>query len=97
MKTSNWGLLLLAGLLSLASPASAQKQMDRVNPETVGLEPAVLGQITPLLEDMVASQRLSGAVVGVIKQGQIAYLESVGLQDVRSLAPMTEKTLFRIY
>lgn len=97
MKTSNWGLLLLAGLLSLASPVSAQKQMDRVNPETVGLEPAVLGQITPLLEDMVASQRLSGAVVGVIKQGQIAYLESVGLQDVRSLAPMTEKTLFRIY
>mgnify|MGYP003324035786 CR=1 FL=1 len=97
MKTSNLGLLFLAGWLSLTSPTSAQKQMDRANPETVGLEPAIIAQITPLLEDMVASQRLSGAVVGVVKHGQIAYLEAVGLQDVQSLAPMTESTLFRIY
>jgi CubicO group peptidase (beta-lactamase class C family) len=62
----------------------------------VGLAPEPLTAITEVL-GVVRDQRLAGAVVGVARNGQVAYLQSVGVQDVTTLAPMTEHSLFRVY
>jgi len=75
----------------------AQEPLPRVAPEAVGLAAPRLDQVTDLLEEFVAAQRIAGAVVAVARRGRLAYLESVGVQDLETGAPMTERSLFRIY
>lgn len=88
---------VLLALLAAAVPAQAQTELTRARPEAVGLAAQPLAGITDILNGMVAEQRLAGAVVGVARDGQVAYLEAVGVQDVSTRAPMTERSLFRVY
>jgi CubicO group peptidase (beta-lactamase class C family) len=55
------------------------------------------GETTALLERYVAEQKIAGAVAAVQRAGTVEYLEAVGVQDLLTRAPMTERTLFRIY
>jgi CubicO group peptidase (beta-lactamase class C family) len=71
--------------------------VTRVAPSSVGLDPAALGQATALLQSLVAEGAIAGAVAGLVRRDQVAYLEAVGVQDLATRAPMTERTLFRIY
>lgn len=89
--------LLLGSLLAVAVSADAQEVVPRVGPESVGLAAQPLAAITETLNQVVADARLAGAVVGVARHGQVAYLEAVGLQDLATRAPMTERSLFRVY
>ena len=91
------GLLLLGALLATAASADAQAGIPRVRPEAAGLAAEPLADITDLLHRAVADQLLAGAVVGVARHGQVAYLEAVGVQDLAARAPMTERSLFRVY
>ena len=88
--------LLLGCSLSTGS-VSAQGVLPTVPPEEAGLASAPLREVSGLLNDFVAEGRIAGAVVGVARAGQLAYLESVGVQDVAAGTPMTERSLFRIY
>jgi CubicO group peptidase (beta-lactamase class C family) len=54
-------------------------------------------RITDVLEESVANARIAGAVVGVAQGGRTAYLQAVGIQDLSTGAPMTERSLFRVY
>ena len=81
----------------LAVTAAAQQQLPRVSPESAGLSAARLREATELLSRYVAEQRIAGAVAAVARRGQLAYLETVGVQDLQTRAPMTERSLFRIY
>ena len=56
-----------------------------------------LQSATALLRQFVADRKISGAVAGVARRGKVVYLEPVGLQSFESRAPMTERSLFRIY
>lgn len=96
------GLVLTAGLLSLAPAALAQvpaarQATPRATPDSVGLSAERLQHATAVLRQAVADRKIAGAVALVARHGKIAYLEPVGLQDVGTRAPMTERTLFRIY
>jgi CubicO group peptidase (beta-lactamase class C family) len=91
------GIPLLLGCLLASAPMSAQQVLPRVSPEAAGLSSAPLAEVTTLLEGFVADGRIAGAVVGIARGGKIAYLEPVGVQDVSSGSPMTERSLFRIY
>ena len=91
------GGLLSCGLLVASVGAAAQESLPRTRPDLVGLDTEPLGAITELLTRVAAEQRLAGAVVGVARHGQVAYLEAVGLQDLATRAPMTERSLFRVY
>jgi CubicO group peptidase (beta-lactamase class C family) len=86
---------LLAGLLAV-TPAAWQ-QTARVNPESAGLSPSRLREATELLNRYVAERRIAGAVAAVARRGRIGYLEAVGVQDLQTRVPMTERSLFRIY
>jgi CubicO group peptidase (beta-lactamase class C family) len=61
------------------------------------LNPTPLAQATDLLKQFVAERKIAGAVAAVARKGRTAYLQAVGVQDLESRAPMTERSLFRIY
>src|SRR3954471_7797983 len=58
---------------------------------------APLDEATVLLKQAVAERKIAGAVAAVSHHGKTVYLESAGVQDLASGAPMTGRTLFRIY
>ena len=81
----------------VAAVAGGHPFQPRSTPESVGLSSERLAEATKLLEQFVADRKIAGAVAAVARQGQIAYLQAVGVQDLATRAPMSERTLFRIY
>jgi CubicO group peptidase (beta-lactamase class C family) len=61
------------------------------------LSPARLHEVTDLLNRYVAERRIAGAVAAVARHGKVGYLQAVGVQDLDTRAPMTERSLFRNY
>ena len=85
----------VAWLLTL--PAVLAGQAPRAMPGDVGLNPVPLGEATALLGQFVADGKIAGAVAAVARQGRVACLEAVGVQDLDTNAPMTPRSVFRIY
>lgn len=81
----------------MAATAVAWQQTPRVSPEAAGLSSQRLREATALLNRYVAEQRIAGAVAAVARRGQVGYLEAVGVQDLQTRVPMSERSLFRIY
>src|SRR5438132_8196127 len=71
--------------------------LPRALPESVGLDPNRLKEATALLNQYVTERKIAGAVASVARRGKVAYLESVGFQNLESRVPMTDRSLFRIY
>jgi CubicO group peptidase (beta-lactamase class C family) len=86
---------LVAGCLAVT--LAARQQLPRARPEAAGLSSARLHEASDLLNRYVAEQRIAGAVAAVARRGQVGYLEAVGVQDLQTRVPMTERSLFRIY
>ena len=75
----------------------AQQVLPRVEPGAIGLAPDALAEATRLLERFVADGKIAGAVAGIARDGKVGYLTAVGVQDLTTRAPMTPRSLFRIY
>lgn len=86
-------LLLL--MIALAVPALAQ-ELPTATPEHVGLSSVRLQRLTDTLRGYVESDRMSGAVLLVVRRGQVAFLEAVGQRDRESDSPMLPDAIFRI-
>lgn len=86
-------LVVFAGVTML----NAQEGLPRATPESVGLNAAKLREATALLRQFVADKVVAGAVAAVARNGKLVYLESVGVQDLETAAPMSERSVFRIY
>jgi CubicO group peptidase (beta-lactamase class C family) len=71
--------------------------LPRATPESVGMSSERLQVATALLRQFVTDRKISGAVAGVARRGKVVYLEPVGLQSFESRAPMTDRSLFRVY
>jgi CubicO group peptidase (beta-lactamase class C family) len=71
--------------------------LPRATPEAVGMSTDRLQQATAILRQFVADRRIAGAVAAVARRGKLVYLEPVGLQSFETKAPMSERSLFRIY
>lgn len=89
--------LLYGSAFVVAIGAADPDPLPRATPESVGLAPARLRLATDLLRQFVAENKIAGAVAAVARKGKLAYLETVGVQDLESRAPMVERSLFRIY
>jgi CubicO group peptidase (beta-lactamase class C family) len=70
--------------------------LRRVDPTHLGFDPARLGRIREALERDVVAGLIPGAVVGVARRGQIAYLEAVGMRDAAAAKPMWADAVFSI-
>ena len=88
--------LVLTTIVAAAVMAAAQG-LPRSRAAAVGLEEAKLQEATALLKQFVADRKIAGAVAAVARQGRVAYFEAVGVQDLETNAPMTERSVFRIY
>ena len=74
--------MVLSALIVVQAGASAQEPLTG---------------ITDILNESVTNTRIAGAVVGVAQDGRTAYVQAVGVQDLETGAPMTERSLFRVY
>lgn len=84
-------------VLAAALPLAQERPLPRATPDAVGMSADRLQNATALLRQFVADRQISGAVAGMARRGKVVYLEPVGLQSFESRAPMTERSLFRIY
>ena len=71
--------------------------LPRATPASVGLDEAKLREATQLLSQFVTDRKIAGAVAAVARRGRLAYMESVGVQDLESKTPMSDRSVFRIY
>ncbi len=59
------------------------------------LDKAATGRLDRILEGELQKQSLVGAALGVIVDGEVAYLKGYGLADRENKIPVTRRTLFR--
>ena len=83
-------------MLTVVRPFGAEP-FPRATPESVGLNAAKLQEATDVMNRFVAEKKIAGAVAAVARRGKLAYLQAVGVQDLESRAPMTDRSMFRIY
>ncbi len=65
-------------------------------PESVGLSRERLQRVESVMQQYVANKQIAGAVALVARKGRIAYVKSVGWQDLDTKKPMQDNTIFRI-
>src|SRR5215218_10037048 len=89
--------LVTVALALISLRAFGAPPMPRATPETVGMSTERLQQATAVLRQFVADRRIAGGVAAIARHGKLVYLEPFGLQNIESRAPMTGRSLFRIY
>ncbi len=94
-KRTNLVLCVLSILIVLA-PLAAGQGLPKASPRSVGLSQERLDRITTLMQKHVDEGLLAGAVALVARDGKVAYLRSVGMQDKEKGLEMKPETIFRI-
>ena len=79
-----WAALVAA--VAMTGPALAQTDAQR----------AAFAAIDPLFETFMQERHAPGLVYGVVVDGKLAYVRTLGIQDTRTNAPVTRDTVFRI-
>ncbi|MCL5279500.1 MAG: beta-lactamase family protein [Planctomycetes bacterium] len=94
-RRTNLVLCVLSIWIVLAPVASGQG-LPSAPPRSVGLSQQRLERIGMLMREHVDNGLLAGAVALVARDGKVAYLKSVGLQDRERNVPMKPDAIFRI-
>jgi CubicO group peptidase (beta-lactamase class C family) len=68
----------------------------RSEPETVGLSSTRLRHIAEALRREIDASQIPGAVVGIMRAGRLAYLESFGYRDAATKEPLKCDAIFSI-
>ncbi|MEA3224439.1 MAG: serine hydrolase domain-containing protein [Planctomycetota bacterium] len=82
--------------LTLFAPRAWSQGLAETTPRSVGLSQERLAGITALMQKNVDERMLGGAVAVVARRGKVAYLESVGKQNIETGVDMSTNTIFRI-
>lgn len=85
-----------AFLLAFAVNVPAQ-ELPTAKPADVGFSAERLDRITQWLKADVEKGTIPGAVLMIVRNGKVAYFESVGMLDPDTKAPMRKDAIFRIY
>ncbi len=92
----NRAIILPCLAFILAFQTARAQQLPRVAPESVGLSASRLDRLGAVFEGYTHDGQLAGAVVLVVRRGQVAYFEAFGQRDRESRSPMREDAIFRI-
>ena len=87
---------LISYALVVLLTASARAD-DAVTEAARTLDPQRIEKVGDYFRNEIAAGHLAGAVVLVQQHGRPVLLESFGVRDVATQAPMTADTIFRIY
>jgi len=89
------GAVLLA--VTGVSAGASGEGLPVARPERVGMSSVKLARIGQVMEEYVRSGSFPGMTVAVVREGNIAYLESFGWADIAKAEPVRPDTIFRIY
>jgi CubicO group peptidase (beta-lactamase class C family) len=81
--------------VAVVSAAAAEGTFDI--PAGAHFNPQKLEKIGEFFRNEVATGKIPGAILLIQQHGKPVYHESFGVQDVVSKAPITDKTIFRLY
>ncbi len=96
----NWNEMLRAlacGVLLLAAAPSSRAEGTFDIPAGAHFNPDKLAKIGAFFGNEVATGKIAGAILLIQQHGKPVYHESFGVQDVVSKAPITDKTIFRLF
>lgn len=85
--------LFFSALLCLS--ARSAEPLQRVLPESVGMDSALLSRVDSVVMQSIARGEIPGAVVGVLRGGKVAYRRSFGMRRIwPDSVEMTDDTIF---
>jgi CubicO group peptidase (beta-lactamase class C family) len=89
--------VVCGALLGIAagSPAVAEGTFDI--PADAHFNPQKLERIGEYFRDQIANGKIPGAILLIQQHGKPVYRQYFGVQDVVSKAPMTDRTIFRLF
>jgi CubicO group peptidase (beta-lactamase class C family) len=96
MMRSKCAVLYVVTILIALAPIASGQGLPKASPKSVGLSQERLDRITALMQKHVEDGLLAGAVALVARDGKVAYLKSVGVQDKEKGVAMKPDTIFRI-
>ncbi|GAC1333446.1 MAG: serine hydrolase domain-containing protein [Bradyrhizobium sp.] len=85
----------VAFLIAVAPSARAEGTFDI--PPGAHFNPQKLERVGDFLRDQVAQGKIPGAILLIQQHGKSVYHEFVGVQDMVSKQPMTDRTIFRLF
>ena len=86
---------MACALLAATSPG-AQTLPRAANPESVGFSSQRLQRVTDTFNADVRDGQIAGAVVLIMRDGKVAYLEKFGYRDRVARTPMQTDSIFRV-
>src|SRR3954471_16699825 len=88
---------LSCGALMLAAAPPLRAEGTYEIPAGAHFNQDKLAKVTEFFKNEVATGRIAGANVLIQQHGKPLYHETFGVQDVVSKAPITDKTIFRLF
>jgi CubicO group peptidase (beta-lactamase class C family) len=89
--------LACGALLTMAAAAAVRAEGTFDMPPGAHFNPDKLGKVSEFFKNEVATGKIAGAIVLIEQHGKPVYHESFGVQDVVTKAPLTDKTIFRLF
>jgi CubicO group peptidase (beta-lactamase class C family) len=89
--------VLATGALMLVALPAARAEGTFDIPAGAHFNQEKLAKIGAFFENEVATGKIPGAIVLIQQHGKPVYNQSFGVQDVGSKAPITDKTIFRLF
>jgi CubicO group peptidase (beta-lactamase class C family) len=88
---------LACGTLLLAAAPSVRAEGTFDIPPGAHFNPDKLAKVGAFFRNEVDTGKIAGAIVLIQQHGKPVYHQSFGVQDVVSKAPITDKTIFRLF
>jgi CubicO group peptidase (beta-lactamase class C family) len=88
--------LIFAAALLWLGPAMAEP-LATASPQSVGFAGDRLQRLTNTLTAEIGKGTIPGAVLLIVRNGKVAYFESLGALDPEKKTPMRKDAIFRIY
>jgi CubicO group peptidase (beta-lactamase class C family) len=57
---------------------------------------AAIARLEAVFEEMLAEGRLAGLSVGIVREGQLVFARAIGVRNVETREPLTERSLFHL-
>jgi CubicO group peptidase (beta-lactamase class C family) len=89
--------LVCGALVSLGAISLAQADGTYEIPAGAHFNQDKLAKVSEFFRNEVATGKIAGATVLIKQHGKPVYHEAFGVQDVVSKAPITDKTIFRLF
>ena len=80
--------------LTAETPDITNHELPHGKPEEVGMSSERLKKIDELVQQYIDADRIEGAVIGIIRQSKVVYLEAHGILEGKAPKPMPEDSIF---